>query len=113
PWPRLFQNLRASRQTELCDRFPAHVVSEWLGNSEAVARAHYLKGTDRHWEAATEGGGRAHKRAHSGANRAGTDGKPEPEKPGSEAATPLCTSGYPPVHTQTMTPRGFEPRFPG
>lgn len=33
PWPRLFHNLRASRQTELAERFPAHVVCDWLGNS--------------------------------------------------------------------------------
>lgn len=52
PWPRLFQNLRASRQTELCQRFPAHVVAEWQGNSEAVAREHYLLTTDRDFAAA-------------------------------------------------------------
>lgn len=26
PWPRLWHNLRASRQTELEERFPSHVV---------------------------------------------------------------------------------------
>ncbi len=43
PWPRLWHNLRASRQTELEDRFPSHVVCAWLGNSEAIARKHYLQ----------------------------------------------------------------------
>ena len=38
PWPRLFHGLRASCQTDLANRFPAHVVCEWLGNSLAVAR---------------------------------------------------------------------------
>src|SRR5436190_4729540 len=33
PWPRLFHNMRASRQTELSQSFPIHVVCEWLGNS--------------------------------------------------------------------------------
>ena len=42
-WPKLFHNLRASRQTELEERFPTHVVCAWLGNSPAVARAHYLQ----------------------------------------------------------------------
>jgi len=42
PWPRLFHNLRASRQTELAATYPAHVVAGWMGNSERVAAAHYL-----------------------------------------------------------------------
>lgn len=52
PWPRLFQNLRASRETELCEEFPTHVVTAWLGNTEAVAKAHYLQVTDAHFERA-------------------------------------------------------------
>ena len=27
PWPKLFQNLRATRATELADRFPSHVAA--------------------------------------------------------------------------------------
>jgi len=52
-WPRLFHNLRSSRQTELAETFPAHVVCAWLGNSEAIANAHYLQVTDSHFERAT------------------------------------------------------------
>lgn len=52
PWPRLFHNLRSSRQTELSERFSAHVVCSWLGNSERVAQAHYLQVTDAHLAAA-------------------------------------------------------------
>lgn len=52
PWPRLFHNLRATRQTELSDRFPQHVVCQWLGNSEQVAERHYLNTTDDHFRAA-------------------------------------------------------------
>ena len=52
PWPRLFHNLRASRQTELSELFPSHVVCKWLGNSEDIARLHYLQTTDAHFEAA-------------------------------------------------------------
>lgn len=52
PWPRLFHNLRATRQTELSDRFPQHVVCQWLGNSEQVASRHYLNVTDAHFHAA-------------------------------------------------------------
>jgi hypothetical protein len=52
PWKRLFHNLRASRQTELENRFPTHVVCKWLGNSPKIARKHYLKVTDEHFAAA-------------------------------------------------------------
>ena len=46
PWPKLFQNLRTSRQTELAKRFPEYVVCEWIGNSQIVAREHYLRVTE-------------------------------------------------------------------
>jgi integrase len=52
PWPRLFHNLRATRQTELSARFPIHVVCEWLGNSRLVAQEHYLRVTDADFAAA-------------------------------------------------------------
>ncbi len=48
-WPRLFHNLRATRQTELCERFPVHVVCDWLGNSPTIAKSHYLQTTDAHF----------------------------------------------------------------
>lgn len=41
PWPKLFQNLRATRETELLAKYPAKDVVSWIGNSEAVAMKHY------------------------------------------------------------------------
>lgn len=32
PWPKLFQNLRSTRQTELADEYPIQVVTAWIGN---------------------------------------------------------------------------------
>ena len=55
-WSRLFQNLRASRQTELENEFPSHVVCTWMGNSESFARRHYLQVTDAHFRKAVDGG---------------------------------------------------------
>jgi len=49
PWPRLFQNLRASCETELANRFPLHVVTAWLGNTPRVAEQHYLQVTPEHF----------------------------------------------------------------
>ena len=48
-WPRVFHNMRASRQTELTARFPLHVVCSWLGNSAPIADKHYLQITDSHF----------------------------------------------------------------
>ncbi len=54
PWPKLWQNLRSTRQTELAEQFPAHVVCAWIGNSEDVAKLHYLQVTDQHFEKAVQ-----------------------------------------------------------
>ena len=54
-WPSLFRNCRASRQTELENSFPTHVVCAWLGNSPTVASRHYLRVTDGHFEQAIGG----------------------------------------------------------
>jgi integrase len=48
-WPKLWQNLRSTRETELADHFPAHVAAAWIGNSVAVATKHYLQVTDDHF----------------------------------------------------------------
>ncbi len=52
PWPKLFQNLRSTRQTELAEHWPEHVVCAWLGSSRVVAREHYLQVTDNHFQEA-------------------------------------------------------------
>lgn len=54
PWPKLWQNLRSTCQTELCDRLPAHVVSRWIGNSVLVATRHYLQVTEDHYRSALQ-----------------------------------------------------------
>ena len=52
PWPKLFHNLRATRQTELTHEHPQHVVCRWLGNSQLIAQRHYLQVTDEDFERA-------------------------------------------------------------
>lgn len=53
PWPKLFHNLRASRETELAETWPIHVVCAWIGNTALIAAKHYLQVTDDHFERAT------------------------------------------------------------
>jgi hypothetical protein len=59
PWPRLFQNLRSSRETELAENHPLHVVTASIGNSKAIAAKHYLQVRDSDFERA------AHRTAQS------------------------------------------------
>lgn len=54
PWPRLFNAMRSSRQTDWAEKFPGHVVCDWMGNSEDVAGEHYLTTKDDHFEKAVE-----------------------------------------------------------
>jgi integrase len=55
PWPKLWQNLRSTRETELAESYPLHVVCAWIGNSQPVAAKHYLQVTDEHFEQAANG----------------------------------------------------------
>lgn len=55
-WPKLFQNLRSSREVELMREYPAHVVLAWIGHTAAVARSHYLHATDEDFDRASGGG---------------------------------------------------------
>lgn len=54
-WPKIFHNLRSSRQTDLEERFPRKTVCEWMGNSELVADRHYLQVREEHFERAAAG----------------------------------------------------------
>ena len=53
-WPRIWHNLRSSRQTELTDLFPSHIVNAWLGNTEKIANKHYLQVLEAHFEKALQ-----------------------------------------------------------
>lgn len=54
PWPKLFQNLRSTRETELAGEHPLHIVCAWIENTERIAAKHYLQVTDEHFAAATK-----------------------------------------------------------
>ena len=53
PWPKIWNSLRSTRETELAAEYPIHVVCEWIGNSPAVATRHYLKATDADFDKAS------------------------------------------------------------
>ena len=101
-WPKLFVNMRASRETELMLEHPEHVVHAWIGNSKAVAADHYLMLTEDDFARAVKNSG-----PHSGPVSAvhgptravseNEEGRNPREKRGSRP------SGYP--HGESSTPR--------
>ena len=51
PWPKLINNLRSSRSTELVrGGCPMHLLTAWLGNSEKIQNDHYLQVNDTDYE---------------------------------------------------------------
>jgi len=51
-WPKLWQALRASCETELAATYPHHVTARWLGHSTMVAARHYLTVPDETYDRA-------------------------------------------------------------
>lgn len=54
PWGKLWQNLRATRSTELTAVYPGHVVAAWMGHSPETAHKHYLQVTDEDFDRAAQ-----------------------------------------------------------
>lgn len=48
----MLQQLRKTRRNELEERFPGHVVNEWMGHTKEVAESNYLEVTPEHWQKA-------------------------------------------------------------
>jgi integrase len=79
PWPKLFQNLRSSRETELAAEYPMHVVCAWIGNSPRIAMQHYLQVTeDDFTRAAQKAAQQAAAPGRSGAKTGVGDSSPTP-----------------------------------
>jgi len=109
PWPKLFQNCRASRETELAENYPVQVVCSWIGNSPMVAAKHYLQVTDEHFERAT---GEPQKAAQKAAQQ-------KLEMAEMQSSGRVALSGNPlfqgisepcrPLHINMVGPLGLEP----
>ena len=119
-WPRLFQNLRASRETELAQDHPLHVVVAWLGNSAPIAARHYLQVTEIDFERATgaveksgaeSGAQGAQNQAQQAAAESGTTSQKLRKAPGKQEPLLLAAASSELVKICTVPPRGVEPRF--
>lgn len=107
-WPRAWHNLRSSRQTELTEIFPSHVVSGWLGNSERVPEKHYLQVLDSHFEKATS----ADCMRPCMQNRDETAGNAPHSKQAETKKAPeiqRLTASYAGMQNRKMGDTGFEP----
>lgn len=68
-WPNLFNNLRKTRENELLERYPSHVVGEWMGHTRAIAEEFYRRVTEDHFDSATAPGTTHSTTLQNGANR--------------------------------------------
>ena len=107
PWPRLFQNLRASLETELSSEFPIQTVTSWLGNTPAVAMAHYLSVRETDFQKAVRNP------VQQDAAQARTTPQDLPVQGAEPALCVALRDDANPCNDnnlQQLTPRGFEPR---
>src|SRR6516162_277379 len=119
PWPKLFHNLRAARETELAADYPIHVVCEWIGNTAAIAAKHYLIVREEDYERATAQGGaksgapEAHFPAQRVAAGNGKDANKTTQAESDNELMPLsaCRGDYLPLCP--VPPRGLEPLSSG
>jgi len=118
PWPRLFQNLRASCDTDLAARFPAHVCARWLGHTPAIAAKHYLQVTEADFEAAaghtlTKAAHYPNKAAQNAAQSGAVSSLPERESGTAEVqqrpVLPRDTELYTNLHIKQVGDTGLEP----
>ena len=118
PWPRLFQNLRASCETDWVEKHPAHECAAWLGHSPAIAAAHYLQARNHHFEAVVNAGRKSD--AESDAATAQNPTQQAPAKNRKESQDGIETNLLPGVITvssvkpevvykRTVGGTGFEP----
>ena len=112
-WPKLWQNLRSTRETELVETFPEHKVVKWIGHSSAVARKFYLQMKDEDFKHAASGGDSPPKQAAQNAAQYGAemvcnDVKPEAKNTGFTG----IYGGLPLSTLLLMGDKGFEPLTP-
>ena len=111
-WPKLFQNLRATCETELAETFPLHVVTAWLGNSQLVAAKHYLQVTDEHFARASHNQKQTHNQTQSAAeiNEMDGNGVTRPLRANEKGSEfPSLSVPFNPMHKMALPRLGIEP----
>lgn len=94
-WERLFQNLRSSRQSDLCRKYSIATVCKWLGNSPAVASDHYLQALDEEFQNALRPALREVPRTSENDSNPGCDVLPFSPKHSEKLASAIPLRGRP------------------
>jgi len=110
PWPRTFQNLRASRETELSAAYPLRTVVTWLGNSQPVAMKHYLSVRDEDFTRAAQN---PTQQAAAPSAQTCTERKSNLTEPPEKADLLVSANCCKSLQHNDLAPRGFEPLLPG
>ena len=103
PLVKLFHNLRASRETELSQHHPIHVVCEWLGNSPRVAPEHCLRVTESDFQKAL--GQRGQNRGHQATEIAETKANARQTPKSHKEETPVfhgVRKGFTRIHSSKV-----------
>lgn len=95
-WHKLFQNLRASRETELWEEYPLKTACEWIGNSPKVALEHYMMNyqKDAHFDRAIGRGAKAAQKEARGQDKIRENGDKLAAVEVQEAAVKRQESGF-------------------
>jgi len=110
PWPKPFQAMRASCETDLLEKHPLQAVARWMGHSPKVAVANYLRVRDEHFDQAINGGQQklAQKPAHSSPVQSHQGSSRNRETP----ENPRIDEGRSMVSINKADGEGFEPPVP-
>ena len=112
PWPRLWQNCRATRQTELEIEFPRADVCAWVGNSEAIAAKYYVQATAETFRRAagiTDDSSALPPALPNAGESHGSEANGDEANAGCNEKTPATDSD----ERLLVLPTGFEPVSPG
>ena len=110
PWPKTFQNMRSTRETELAEEYPVQVVFQWIGNSPQVAAKHYLQVTEDHFKKAVHNPVQTtHDKGGKGVSEKLAEIGDETQVIDCQYFANSCTDNG----LQFLPPRGLEPLSPG
>jgi len=94
PWPKIFQNLRSTRETELFKMTNGNIkaVCSWIGNSPAVAMQHYAQVTEADLQEAAKMTliNDAEKRVHNPVQTTAAPTRTQSHEPSSDTDVSLC-----------------------
>ena len=119
-WPKLFQNLRSTRETELAETFPLQAVTAWIGNSQLVAAKHYLQLRDEHFDRAsaedthptTKTPGEGHSQGHNACAAEENEKPTKAKNPAKLSVLRGSADSFAPLRERGMGAEGLEPPTP-